>query len=111
MHRETFEKNCPQLKRKVREKWSKFTDEEIAKLQGKYEEFLGLLEMKYGLTKEQAVFQVQSWNEEHIKKEYTGVTRFWDPSRHPPKPTKPDLRKRSKAVKVKNTAKRKSKKS
>lgn len=110
MHREAFEKNWPQLKRKVKEKWSKFTDEEIAKLQGKYEEFLGLLQTKYGLAKEQAVFQVQSWNEEHIKKEYTGVTRFWDPSRHPPQPTSKKSPAKKKAAKVKITAKRGSKK-
>lgn len=85
MNQDEFEGNWHLLKGKVQEKWGKFTNDEITELQGKYEKFLGKLQMKYGYTKEQAEREIKNWNEEHLKKGYTGVTRFWDPERHPNK--------------------------
>lgn len=31
------------------------------------------------------------------KHEYTGVTRFWDPARHPPKPIKEETKSKKKS--------------
>jgi len=48
MRRDEFEKNWNQFKGKIQQKWSKFTQDELSKIHGKYDYFLGLLQKKYG---------------------------------------------------------------
>lgn len=46
-----------QLKGKVREKWGDLTDDEIDQIAGRRSQFIGLMQKKYGVAKEEA----ESW--------------------------------------------------
>ena len=61
MNREQFEGSWHQLKGKIKEKWGKLTDDDIATINGKYEQFLGKLMQKYGYSKEQAEKESNNW--------------------------------------------------
>jgi uncharacterized protein YjbJ (UPF0337 family) len=61
MRRDEFEKNWNQFKGKIQQKWSKFTQDELSKIHGKYDYFLGLLQKKYGFSREQAEREIQNW--------------------------------------------------
>ena len=43
-----------ELKGKVREKWSKITDDDLGVVAGKRDQLAGILQRRYGLAKEQA---------------------------------------------------------
>lgn len=68
MNRDEFEANWHQLKGKIRDKWSKFTNEDIAKFNGKYEQFLGALQKKYMFSKEKAEQEMRNWQKELEKR-------------------------------------------
>ena len=65
MNREQFEGNWHQLKGKIKEKWGKLTDDDMTRINGKYEQFLGALQKKYGYTREQAERESSTWNYEN----------------------------------------------
>ena len=48
-----------EVKGKVKQQWSKLTDDDLTRIHGKYEELCGSLQKHYGYTKEEA--------EKHIK--------------------------------------------
>lgn len=54
MNKDIFQGNFKILKGKLKEKWGKLTDEEITRIEGKRDQLFGLLQSKYGLTKEKA---------------------------------------------------------
>ena len=47
-----------QVKGKVREKWGDLTDDDLQRAAGGHEQFVGLLQERYGMAKEQAEKQV-----------------------------------------------------
>ena len=47
-----------QIKGKVREKWGDLTDDDLQRAAGGREQFVGLLQERYGMAKEQAEKQV-----------------------------------------------------
>lgn len=49
------------LKGNVREKWGKLTDDELDVIAGKRDQFLGKLQEKYGVAKEEAEKQIEEW--------------------------------------------------
>lgn len=67
MYRGEFAAQWPQLKGKIQEKWVKLTNDDVVKINGKYESLIAQLQKKYGFTKEQAEKDVQSWQEVHSK--------------------------------------------
>jgi uncharacterized protein YjbJ (UPF0337 family) len=62
MNRNEFESNWNQFKAQIPEKWKKFTSEEISRLDGRYDPFLGHLQKKYGLTREKAEEEIKNWH-------------------------------------------------
>jgi len=50
-----------QLKGEIQSRWGELTDDELDKAAGSREKFEGLLQERYGLTKEQAREQIDSW--------------------------------------------------
>jgi uncharacterized protein YjbJ (UPF0337 family) len=46
--------NWKQWTGKIKEKWGKFTDDELTQIAGRREQFSGILQERYGLAKEQA---------------------------------------------------------
>ena len=61
MNRDQFEGNWKKIKGKVKEKWGKFTDDDVQSMNGKYDQFVGHLQEKYGYEKERAEKEISSW--------------------------------------------------
>ena len=74
MQRDEFEKNWHLLRNKIQEKWGDFTNDEITKINGKYENLIGQLQKKYGYTKDLAEREIQNWQEGHSFKK---VHKLW----------------------------------
>lgn len=72
MNRNEFEGNWHHLKGKIREKWGKFTNDDISRMNGKYEQFLGNLQKKYGYRREEAEREIKNWHHQtHEKSDYS----------------------------------------
>jgi uncharacterized protein YjbJ (UPF0337 family) len=54
-----------ELKGQVRQQWGKVTDDDLAKLSGKTEELVGVLQQRYGYGKAQAEIEIKHWISEH----------------------------------------------
>ncbi len=81
MNKEQFEGNWKQLKGKIKEKWGKFTNDDITRINGKYDQFLGALQKKYGYNKEKAELELKNWKLEHEKEEHR-KEGHWDEHKH-----------------------------
>ena len=62
MNQDEFEGKWKEVKGKVKEKWGKLTDNDLMEVDGKYDQFLGALQKRYGYAKEQAEKDFDSWN-------------------------------------------------
>ena len=72
MNQDRFKGKWNELKGKIKEKWGKLTDNDIMEINGKYEQFLGALQKRYGYEKERAEKEFNSWNwgaEKNLKNE------------------------------------------
>jgi len=58
MNWDRIEGNWKQFKGQVKEQWGRFTDDELDVVAGKRDQFLGKLQEKYGLTKDEAQRQL-----------------------------------------------------
>ena len=54
MNKEQFKGNWNQLKGKIKEKFGKLTDDDLTRIDGKLDQFVGVLQKKYGYNKEKA---------------------------------------------------------
>lgn len=61
MDRQQFEKKWDQIKGKIRPKWNKLSDEEINKMNGKFDRFLELMKKKYGFNRQQVEKELRNW--------------------------------------------------
>lgn len=61
MNKEQAQGSWDQLAGKIRQKWGKLTDDDIALLKGRRQEFFGKLEKQYGVAKEEAERQVKEF--------------------------------------------------
>jgi uncharacterized protein YjbJ (UPF0337 family) len=52
-----------QLRGKVKQKWAKLTDDDLKLVEGKADELLGRIQHHYGLKRDQAEREVDSWME------------------------------------------------
>jgi uncharacterized protein YjbJ (UPF0337 family) len=50
-----------QMKGQLRQKWGKLTDSDFEKIAGKRDEFLGVIQERYGYTREQAQRELEEW--------------------------------------------------
>lgn len=82
MNREQFEGNWHLLKGKIKEKWGKLTDDDITRINGKYEQFVGTLQKKYGYSREQAERESNTWNHENRNEGYSGGNEYRNQPRH-----------------------------
>jgi uncharacterized protein YjbJ (UPF0337 family) len=53
--------NWKQFSGKIRQKWGQLTDDELAQVNGKREELEGMLQARYGYSKEQAQKEIDDW--------------------------------------------------
>ena len=54
MNKDVFEGKWKQQKGQVKEWWGKLTDDDLKRVDGKFDQFVGLLQEKYGYTREYA---------------------------------------------------------
>ncbi|RPJ54279.1 MAG: CsbD family protein [Acidobacteria bacterium] len=71
MNRDTLLGNWKQIKGKVKEKWGKFTDDELDQLEGKRDQIIGKLQEKYGYTRDRAEMEYNEFESTYL----TGSTR------------------------------------
>jgi uncharacterized protein YjbJ (UPF0337 family) len=65
MNWDVVEGNWKQLKGKVKDKWGKLTDSDVDSLSGKKDQFLGVLQERYGYSKDQAEREADAWAATH----------------------------------------------
>lgn len=61
MNKEQAKGNWNQFKGKVKETWGRLTDDDLALLEGKRDQFYGKLQEKYGVAKEEAERQIKDF--------------------------------------------------
>lgn len=54
MNKDLLEGKWHEFKGKIKEKWGKLTDDDLAKINGKKEELIGHLQTRYGYAKDRA---------------------------------------------------------
>jgi len=64
MNREQFQGQWNEIKGKVKEKWGKFTDDDLTQINGKREQLLGHLQKKYGYHKEKAEEELNAFEKQ-----------------------------------------------
>lgn len=61
MNWEIVEGSWTQFKGKVKTKWAKLTDDDMAAIDGKREALIGRLQQRYGMKKDEAEKELDSW--------------------------------------------------
>jgi uncharacterized protein YjbJ (UPF0337 family) len=61
MNWDQIEGNWEQFRGKAREKWGKMTDDDLAMAKGQREQFVGRLQERYGIAKEEAERQLKEF--------------------------------------------------
>lgn len=61
MNWEQIEGKWSQMKGSVKQKWGRLTDDDLSFINGSRDKFVGRLEERYGLSKEQAQKQIEDW--------------------------------------------------
>jgi uncharacterized protein YjbJ (UPF0337 family) len=65
MNKDILEGNWKQLKGKVKESWGKLTDDDLDVIDGKREQMVGVIQERYGITKDKAEAQIKEWEDKH----------------------------------------------
>lgn len=79
MNWDTVEGKWKQMGGKVKEKWGDLTDDQIAKTEGKRDQFAGLLQEQYGMTREKAENAMNSWaNRVHEENDDNSLSNVWN---------------------------------
>jgi uncharacterized protein YjbJ (UPF0337 family) len=63
MNKDIIKGNWKEIKGKLKQQWSKLTDDQIGKMQGSYDELEGMLQKNYGYQKDQAKKEIDSFVE------------------------------------------------
>ena len=64
-NQDQFEGNWKQLKGAIKEKWGKFTDDDLMAIEGRADRFDGIAQERYGERKEDVKEWVDQWLEDH----------------------------------------------
>ena len=61
MNEDTLKGQWTQLKGAVREQWGKLTNDDVDQIQGRTEQLIGKIQERYGVARDEARRQVDSW--------------------------------------------------
>ena len=64
MNKDIFEGKWKELRGQAKEWWGDLTDDDLEQVGGKAEQFIGVLQQKYGYTREQADQEFDRWLQE-----------------------------------------------
>lgn len=76
MNKDVFEGKWKQIRGQAKTWWGKLTDDDLNKVAGKFESFLGLLQEKYGYSRERAQEEI----EKHVNEHETNMNRKTEPA-------------------------------
>jgi uncharacterized protein YjbJ (UPF0337 family) len=62
MNWDQIQGNWMQFKGKVRQKWGQLTDDDLDRIEGRQEELAGLIQERYGKTREEAQREIDEWS-------------------------------------------------
>lgn len=74
MNKETLQGKWHEIQGKIKEKWGKLTDNDLAEINGKREALLGKIQTRYGIAKERAEKELSEF-EKSCQCEHAGVTQ------------------------------------
>lgn len=60
MNADVFRGKWKQLRGRAKQAWGSLTDDDLAKIDGSYDRFVGVLQQKYGYSKEEAQRKIDS---------------------------------------------------
>ena len=63
MNRDRVSGNWKQISGKVKERWGKLTDDDVAKINGQRDHMVGRVQERYGIAKDEAERQVKLWED------------------------------------------------
>jgi uncharacterized protein YjbJ (UPF0337 family) len=76
MNKDVFEGKWKQIRGQAKAWWGKLTDDDLNKVAGKFEAFVGLLQEKYGYSRERADEEI----EKHLNEYETNMNRKTEPA-------------------------------
>ena len=62
MNSDIMKGNWKQFKGSIRQQWGKLTDDDMAYAEGSYDRFIGRIQERYGVTRDEAEKQVRDWD-------------------------------------------------
>ena len=65
MNKDIFEGKWKQMRGQAKDWWGKLTDDDLERVGGKFDQFVGLLQEKYGYTRERAEEEINRRTAEH----------------------------------------------
>lgn len=65
MNKDVFEGKWKQVRGEAKRWWGKLTDDDLDKVDGQFDVFAGLLQEKYGYSREQAEEEIEKQMNEH----------------------------------------------
>lgn len=65
MNSEHFEGSWAHFKTRVKEQWSKLTDDDLDHIDGKRDHLLGKLQERHGMSRDEAETQFSNWHEKN----------------------------------------------
>ncbi|MFP3853235.1 MAG: CsbD family protein [Anaerolineales bacterium] len=63
MNKDVLKGNWKQLKGEVKKQWGKLTDDDLAKIEGNFDELVGTVQERYGYERAQAEREVEDYLE------------------------------------------------
>ena len=65
MNEDIFKGKWKELKGSVKEKWGDLTDDDVTAVEGKTEKLVGILQVKYGYSKDEAQEEYDKFMDDH----------------------------------------------
>jgi len=65
MNEDIFKGKWKELKGSVKEKWGELTDDDVTEVEGKTEKLVGILQVKYGYSKDEAQEEYNKFMDDH----------------------------------------------
>lgn len=67
MNRDVLKGQWKQFRGMITEQWGKLTDDDLDRIDGKYDQLVGTIQERYGIAREKAEKQVKDFMEEHSR--------------------------------------------